>query len=382
MQLSEQEAESLMQEGLEALRQGRSAEARTRFEKLTASAPVGELPWLLLADARRAEGDTAGEEAALNRLLDIERQSVRGHIMKGDCRARAGDDEMACYFYRAALRLAKGGALPPEVTAEVGQAERELAKLEARTRAKREARLTARGLPPHTWSPRFRHSLEPAAGRLELDLQQPTSYTYPELPQIQFYDPTSFDWAPAIEEAAQSIREELIALLEKGADEFRPYIQSDVGSVPLEANKALLNSMDWSVLSLCERGWLAPGIVRRCPRTWETILNHAPLPRIAGWGPTVLFSMLKAGAHIAPHTGMYNTRLICHLPLIVPPGCRFRVGNEVREWEEGKLLIFDDTVEHEAWNDGAEDRVVLIFDIWRPELTDQEKHELTALFSD
>jgi len=92
--------------------------------------------------------------------------------------------------------------------------------------------------------------------------------------------------------------------------------------------------------------------------------------------------MLKAGAHIGAHTGMYNTRLLCHLPLIVPPGCRFRVGNEVREWEVGKLMIFDDTIEHEAWNDSAEDRVVLIFDIWRPELTEEEKRELTLLFSD
>ena len=93
-----------------------------------------------------------------------------------------------------------------------------------------------------------------------------------------------------------------------------------------------------------------------------------------------MFSLLRPGARIAPHTGMYNTRLVCHLPLIVPPGCRFRVGNEVREWQEGKLLIFDDTIEHEAWNDGTEDRVVLIFDIWRPELSEQERREVAALF--
>jgi aspartyl/asparaginyl beta-hydroxylase (cupin superfamily) len=93
-----------------------------------------------------------------------------------------------------------------------------------------------------------------------------------------------------------------------------------------------------------------------------------------------MFSLLRPGARIAPHTGMFNTRLVCHLPLIVPPGCRFRVGNEVREWEEGKLLIFDDTIEHEAWNDGGEDRVVLIFDIWRPELSERERKEVAALF--
>jgi aspartyl/asparaginyl beta-hydroxylase (cupin superfamily) len=96
----------------------------------------------------------------------------------------------------------------------------------------------------------------------------------------------------------------------------------------------------------------------------------------------VIFSMLRAGAHIGAHTGMYNSRLICHLPLIVPPGCRFRVGDEVREWEEGKLLIFDDTIEHEAWNESDEDRIVLIFDVWRPELSERERFELTALFSD
>jgi aspartyl/asparaginyl beta-hydroxylase (cupin superfamily) len=78
---------------------------------------------------------------------------------------------------------------------------------------------------------------------------------------------------------------------------------------------------------------------------------------------------------------MHNSRLICHLPLIVPPKCAFRVGNEVREWREGELLIFDDTIEHEAWNDSERDRVVLIFDIWRPELSERERQEVAALFS-
>ena len=93
-----------------------------------------------------------------------------------------------------------------------------------------------------------------------------------------------------------------------------------------------------------------------------------------------MFSLLRAGARIMPHTGMFNTRLICHLPILVPPDCGFRVGNDTRRWEEGKLLIFDDSIEHEAWNNSGEDRVVLIFDIWRPELTEQERHEVAMLF--
>jgi aspartyl/asparaginyl beta-hydroxylase (cupin superfamily) len=170
-------------------------------------------------------------------------------------------------------------------------------------------------------------------------------------------------------------------LLATGRDALRPFTQSEEG-MPLGVGKALVDGRNWGVLALCEQGWVDADYVRRCPRTWETLLRHAPVPRVPGWGPSIVFSLLKAGAHIGAHTGMYNTRLICHLPLIVPPGCRFRVGAEVREWEVGKLLIFDDTIEHEAWNGGPEDRVVLIFDIWRPELTEQEKRELTLLFSD
>ena len=75
-----------------------------------------------------------------------------------------------------------------------------------------------------------------------------------------------------------------------------------------------------------------------------------------------------------------NTRLICHLPLIVPPGCTFRVGNDVRSWVEGKAWVFDDTIEHEAWNRSDRTRVVLLFEVWRPELSDDERRYVTAMF--
>ncbi len=136
--------------------------------------------------------------------------------------------------------------------------------------------------------------------------------------------------------------------------------------------------MDWSALFLCENGKLFDQALARCPQTWDAV-QAAPLPRIAN-SPTVFFSSLRPGARIAAHTGTHNTRLTCHLPLIVPPKCGIRVGNEVRTWEEGKLLIFDDFIEHEAWNESSQDRVVLIFDIWRPELTAQERQEVGALF--
>jgi aspartyl/asparaginyl beta-hydroxylase (cupin superfamily) len=79
---------------------------------------------------------------------------------------------------------------------------------------------------------------------------------------------------------------------------------------------------------------------------------------------------------------MINTRLICHLPLMVPEACALRVGNETREWKEGELLIFDDTIEHEAWNRSTRPRYVLLFDIWRPELSGEEQTLVKAMFEE
>lgn len=319
-------------------------------------------------------------ELALNQLLEAEPSSVLLNIRKADWRARAGDDDLACYFYRRAIHFAADRPVPLEEAAEVRRAELALAERGERVRARREARLTARGLAPQHWTPRLRASLEPSADRAH-GIQDPTHHYYPGLPEIEFFDPGQFAWVPAVEAATAGIREELVALLTEGTADLRPFTPNNIG-LPMGVSKALPDNRDWSVITLSEQGWLTPENVERCPITWQILLRHAPVPRVAGWGPNVIFSMLRAGAHIGAHTGMYNSRLICHLPLIVPKGCRFRVGKEVREWEEGKLLIFDDTIEHEAWNDSGEDRVVLIFDIWRPELSEQEKFELTALFSD
>jgi aspartyl/asparaginyl beta-hydroxylase (cupin superfamily) len=348
-------------DGNEALREGGTG-APLHLEKSAASLPASEL--------------------ALNRLLEAEPHAVLLNIRKADYRLAAGDGDLACYFYRRALDFAGDRALPQEEAAELHRAERALAEVGGRVRERRERRLSERGLPPAQWSPRLRASLDPSAARPHGSVQDPTHHFYPDLPQIAFYDPGQFDWVPAVEAATAVIREELTGLLaSRGAEDFRPFPENADG-MPMGVSKALADRRDWGVLVFCEQGWLEPKHIERCPRTWDTVLRHAPLPRVAGWGPSIIFSLLKAGAHIGAHTGMYNTRLICHLPLIVPPGCRFRVGDEVREWEEGKLLIFDDTIEHEAWNDSNEDRVMLIFDIWRPELSEQEKRELTFLFSD
>jgi aspartyl/asparaginyl beta-hydroxylase (cupin superfamily) len=380
MPLDPQQEQALLHQSVAALQQGRASEARARLEQLTRAGSANPVAWLLLAIALRALQDPAAEEAAVDRLLQLDPRSLRGLVMKGDCRALAGDQGAARQFYRTAIGIAETTSVPPDAAPDLERAHQALAELDEAFHAKRERLMARRGFPADSWSPRFRHALELAAGKRRQYFQRPTIFTYPELPQVQYFDPAQFDWTPAVEAATADIRAELVELLKQGTDNFRPYIQAGDGDVRLDANKGLVENRDWSALFLCENGKTDEALIARCPATWAAV-NEAPLKKIPGWGPTVMFSLLKAGARIEPHTGMFNTRLVCHLPLIVPEGCTFRVGNEIRPWQEGKLLIFDDTIEHEAWNDSNEDRVVLIFDIWRPELSAQERDEMTALLT-
>ena len=94
-----------------------------------------------------------------------------------------------------------------------------------------------------------------------------------------------------------------------------------------------------------------------------------------------MFSALKPKTRIPPHTGVANFRLVVHLPLVVPPGCGFRVGGETREWRVGEGWVFDDTIEHEAWNDSEEPRHILICDVWSPRLSPEERTAIAAIIT-
>ena len=103
------------------------------------------------------------------------------------------------------------------------------------------------------------------------------------------------------------------------------------------------------------------------------------MARQESFAPTAVFSALEPHTHIPPHTGSANVRLLCHLPLVLPGPARFRVGNTTRDWEIGQAWVFDDTIEHEAWNDADALRVILIFDVWNPFLAEGEKALITAM---
>jgi aspartate beta-hydroxylase len=225
---------------------------------------------------------------------------------------------------------------------------------------------------------RFAESLDILVGRKQRNVQQPRYYYFPGLAAIPFQERAAFPFLDAVEAATDDIREELLQVLAQ-PDAFRPYIQSDPGR-PRREQAGLLDNPAWGAFYLWRDGELVEQNAARCPRTMRA-LEAVPLCTVPNRSPSVLFSLLQPGAHIPAHTGMVNTRLICHLPLVVPGRCVFRVGNETREWAEGSAWVFDDTIEHEAWNPTDRTRVILLFEIWRPELSTAERELVTAMFA-
>jgi aspartyl/asparaginyl beta-hydroxylase (cupin superfamily) len=225
--------------------------------------------------------------------------------------------------------------------------------------------------------PRFEEAIDILFGRRDIFRQQPSAFYFPGLPQRQYYEREAFGWAAALEADTAAIRAKLGALLDGGAS-FQPYVEAEADRPPQDFH-GMRDDPSWGAFYLWKDGNLVAENSARCPRT-VAALETVPMSRIGSRTPSVLFSLLRPGARIPPHHGMLNSRLICHLPLIVPPGCWLRVGNETRPWEEGKLLIFDDSIEHEAMNPTSDLRVILLFDIWRPELSEAERRGVSAVF--
>lgn len=222
---------------------------------------------------------------------------------------------------------------------------------------------------------RFNHALDIVTGRREFVTANPLFLPIPRLPAIPYFDRKDFSWASEVEAATNEIRRELHSVMGDAKSGFIPYVQTRSGEssgqfAPLDQDKA------WSAYFLWKHGRRIDDHCEACPITANAVAA-APLPKIHARAPAAFFSRLDPGVHIPPHNGATNARLTVHLPLIVPDQCAFRVGDETREWKEGELLIFDDTILHEAWNGSDQQRVVLIFDIWHPMLTELERELVT-----
>lgn len=381
--MSQAGAETILRQATDALGRRDTAAARAHLQPLLHE-PANANALFLEAQACRLDGDDQGEEQAIDRLLAIQPNHLGALLIKGSALTRAGKDDEAMGRYQLALAVAEqvrrgGQSLPPMLANEVGRAVQWVEQHIAERAARIDRALGEGGFGPGRRSERIDEALAILRGDAPIQLQQPTSFYFPGLPQRAFYERSEFEWAQSLEAETGAIKAELDALLKSQAEEFEPYIAAAAdrsgGTAP---NAHLAGDASWSAYHLLKGGEPVESHAERFPATLAA-LECAPMPRMAGRAPMALFSLLKPGAHIRPHHGLFNFRLICHLPLIVPPECVLRVGNQQRSWREGELLIFDDSMQHEAWNRSDRQRIVLIFEIWRPEIGEGDREAITLL---
>lgn len=186
--------------------------------------------------------------------------------------------------------------------------------------------------------------------------------TYPDLPSRPWHDPSEFPIVGYLESNYPAIRDEILAL---DADRFH------------RESERIGRTGDWDVVLLYERGRRRDEACAACPVTTHAIEAYHAIRTASG---LIYVSRMRAMTHISPHRGPTNLRLRCHLGIKVPEGdCAISVADETRHWQEGRCLVFDDSLIHEAWNHTDEDRIVLIVDLWHPGLSDTEVMLLESL---
>jgi aspartate beta-hydroxylase len=364
--------------GMRMMQANEPVKARELFQRATQADPGHPALWANLAASLDALGLQQEQLEAIERALAIEPRHLSSLLQKGALIEGRGDTRNAARAYRNALATIPSGATPaPAISGMVDRARATVRADDEALASAMEARLAAiRDQHAGANFKRVDRCVEILTSRRARFNSEPTFMYFPEIPAIEFFERGDFPWLDAIEAATDDIRTELTAVLVAYRAGLEPYIAYPDG-VPLDRWRELNKSRRWSAYFLSNQGVDLPAHIARCPRTMQ-VLEGAPLCDVPARAPTVFFSILDASTHIPPHTGVTNTRLTVHLPLIVPPDCGFRVGSETREWIPGKAWVFDDTIEHEAWNRSDSPRAVLILDIWNPLLTAAERDVVRA----
>lgn len=337
--------------------------------------------WLNLAAACRALSDAVGAMAAVDGALRVDPRSFMALLMKGSLLERQGQGREAAKIYGFALAVQ-----PPEQSLD-GPALNALKR--ARTvndhYVEELANYVSSEIGPirsrssSAESRRIEKFMEFTLHRKPIYRQDPSDFFYPGLPAIEFYEREEFPWIEGLESATGAMRDELHQIVRDDFRDFVPYVTYP-DTVPLDQWAELNHSTRWGALHLYLSGTRVEQNCSRCPNTLSA-LAALPQPYMPGRSPAAMFSALQPKTRIPPHTGVANTRLVVHLPLIVPEACGFRVGNETREWREGQAWVFDDTIEHEAWNESDRPRVIFICDIWNPRLSQIERELINAVVS-
>jgi aspartate beta-hydroxylase len=358
---------------------GDPAEARALLERAVAADGKALPLWLNLAAACRESGDPETEGRALDAALGIDPYCFPALLQKAQLLERAGSLPEAAGLYRNALKIAPdesslGGAGKAALTHARSFLEREGER--AWTGFRQKLAPVYESFPDADFR-RASGYAEHLAGKRKVFVNEPTAGHFPYLPAFEYFDRDLFPWFAELEAATPAIRGELLSLWQEQEPGFQPYVKFDP-TQPVNQWGELNHSTRWSAWFFWVDGKRDEANCRRCPQT-AAVLDRLPLLDIPGKAPTVMFSVLQPRTRIPPHTGSSNVRTTVHLPLVVPPGCCFRVGSDTREWVEGQAWAFDDTIEHEAWNDSDRPRAILILDCWNPLLGEHERAAVRAV---
>jgi aspartyl/asparaginyl beta-hydroxylase (cupin superfamily) len=369
---------ALLALGQRAFRAGDLARARKLLATLVEVDGRDKQQWINLAVVCLAQKDEAGEEEAIRGALTVDPGDLVGLILRANLYERQGKRHAAASAYGAVATVAPPlDRLAPELRPAVSNAMAYQQRYQQEYTAFLDDYLApaARELQGENLT-RFSESLDIMTGRKRRFDSQSALFHFHGLAPVTFFERAMFPWLDAIEAQTDAIREEFLAVLAED-NGFTPYLTYGVDQ-PLNQWAELNQSLRWSAFHLLEAGRINEANAARCPLTMHAIAG-APQPDQPGRTPVAMFSALKPRTRIPPHCGVSNARLVTHVPLIIPPGCGFRVGNDVREWVPGQAWVFDDTIEHEAWNDSDQLRVILMFDVWHPHLSEAERRMVTAL---
>ena len=303
--------------------------------------------------------------------------------LAGSLEARAQLDEALLAYYRAIIEAQRQGRwLDARTTAPV-LAERvrhAMRTVKAGRRQVFEAALASvRARHGNAALARFDECLATQVGERQArsvdPRQRPSILFFSGLPATPYFPRAAFPWIETLQRATGDIRDELLAVMPVAERSERVFETDEAERLGLSKPGGIPS---WNGLYFFRHGERREENHALCPRT-SAVLDALPLCRIRAHAPEVMFSVLTPGTHILPHRGVTNTRVVCHLPLVVPDNCALVVGGEKHAWREGTAVAFDDTYEHEAWNRGSSTRVVLIIDVWNPQLTAAERDAVAVL---
>jgi hypothetical protein len=354
----------------EAMARGDVRQAQSLLE-IAAQRGKDAATLLRLATVRRSLGDLTGAMKAAAAAVELEPRNFLMCLLLGSLREATGALYAAQRAYRAACSYApRDMAFQPAMTK---QLERAQAIVQAADEWREQLfHWRSDGLSPveDRRMRDFRNNIleSIAAGPLA-----PPFFMVPGIKAKRFFDPADFRGMAELEAQTDAVRDEFLALAESNSGDLSSSLAGLHGD-----EKDGERAGKWSMIPLMRNGRVVERFADACPRTME-LARGLDLPRLSLISPSLYFSVLEPGSRIAPHVGLTNARLIVHLPLIVPDHCGFRVGGETRAWEVGKAMVFDDMTSHEAWNDSDRIRVVLIADVWRPELSLAERAAVTDL---